>query len=92
MVSKRSKSQVNDPKFRIRNIGERPFCHRCTSNQLLAVTNEDSDQGMEDWYEYQITVMKIDKSELGTHDVVTNQENCRLCGEAKKFGKPPRLD
>jgi hypothetical protein len=46
---------------------------------------------MEDWYEYQITVMKIDKSELDAHDVLTKQENCRHCGDAKKDGKCPSL-
>ena len=68
----------------------KPFCHRCWSAAIFAVTDPNEQRAEEDWYAYQIKIAEVDKSEL---TIVGDEraEICRHCGYPKKLGDDQEL-
>ena len=65
-----------------------PFCVQCAEQKLIFISCEASDEAMEDWYEYELEMRKIDKSEIEPVDIETEIETCNLCGKTKQYGIP----
>ena len=69
-----------------------PFCVQCAEQKLIFISCEASDEAMEDWYEYELEMRKIDKSEIEPVDIETLIETCNLCGKTKQYGIPPSIN
>jgi len=49
------------------------------------------DQAQEEWYEYQLTCMAIDKSNMKIRDDSDANDNCPTCSDQMQKGEWPRL-
>ena len=58
---------------------------------VTAVTNENREEGMEDWYKYHHILSGFDMSQLPIRNNQFAQENCIHCGYPKLFGYWPHL-
>jgi hypothetical protein len=65
--------------------GEDSFCHRCRAADIYFLTDLDRRRTEEEYYEYQLRILAVDKSEL---DVLDERENpiCPDCGHAMRVG------
>ena len=59
--------------------------------KVAALTNENREEGMEDYYKYQYLISGYDYSELPVRKNQLTPENCIHCGHQKCFANWPDL-
>ena len=56
---------------------------------MLAVSNENREQGMEAWYKYRFETREIDLSKLPMRPSLFSTDYCIDCGDVMKCGEGP---
>jgi hypothetical protein len=57
------------------------------SAHTFAFFDKDKERGIEEWYEYQFRISKVDKSKILSSDPNNDGlPNCRHCGHSKTMG------
>ena len=66
------------------------FCNRCTSAEHYYITDTNRERGEEDFWEYQLRILKVDKSRLKSEDG-DGHYICEKCGHVMVQGNGNRI-